>query len=144
MPITLQEIVNLPIFNTAKVRSGIEWLDHRHVEWMSTMEGPVENFVRKYELVLTTGLSYENNPTDFIQFIRYVNELTASALSISLVRYNYELNSAVIDIAEEKEFVIIELPWELRINDLKREVMKEINRRQESFVERAQYTQKQL
>lgn len=144
MPITLQEIVNLPIFNTAKVRSGIEWLDHRHVEWMSTMEGPVENFVRKYELVLTTGLSYENNPADFIQFVRDVYESGASALCIALGRYIFEIPPAVIDFAEEKEFVIIELPWELRFNDLQREVMKEINRRQESFVERAQYTQKQL
>lgn len=144
MPITVQEIMNLPIFNTAKVRTGIELLDQRHVEWMSTIEGPVENFVRKYELVLTTGLSYENNPTDFIQFIKDVYESGASAIGVALGRYIFDIPQAVIEFAEEKDFVIIELPWELRFNDLQREVMKEINHRQESFVERAQHTQKQL
>lgn len=144
MPITVQEIMNLPIFNTAKVRTGIELLDQRHVEWMSTIEGPVENFVRKYELVLTTGLSYENNPTDFIQFIEDVYDSGASAIGIALGRYIFDIPQAVIDFAERKNFVIIELPWELRFNDLQREVMKEINRRQEGFVERAQHIQKQL
>src|SRR5699024_7808174 len=137
-------MVNLSIFNTAKVKSCIEWLDQCHVEWMSIIEGPVEKFVRKYELVVTSGLRYENNPNDFIQFVRDVYESGASALCVALGRYIFELPQAVIDFAEEKELVIIELPWELRFNDLQREVMKEINRRQESFVERAQHTQKQL
>lgn len=144
MPITVQEIVNLPIFNSAKVRSGIELLDNRQVEWMSAIEGPVENFVRKYEFVLTTGLGCESDPASLFEFTKDVYESGASALGIAIGRYVFEIPQEIIDFAEEREFVLIELPWELRFTDLQREVMKEINKRQEGFMERARQTQKKL
>src|SRR5690625_5898463 len=87
MPITVQEIVNLPIFNSAKVKSGIELLDNRQVEWMSAIEGPVENFVRKYEFVLTTGLGCESDPASLFEFTKDVYESGASALGIAIGRY---------------------------------------------------------
>src|SRR5690625_3415823 len=144
MPITVQEIVNLPIFNTAKVKSGIEILDQRRVEWMSAIEGPVENFVRKFEFVLTTGLGCERDPTLLFEFTKDVYESGASALGIAIGRYVFDIPQEIIEFAEEKEFVIIELPWELRFTDLQREVMSEINKRQESFMERARHMQKEL
>lgn len=144
MPITVQEIVNLPIFNTAKVKSGIELLGERHVEWMSAIEGPVENFVRKYEFILTTGLGCENDSDLLFEFTKDVYESGASALGIAIGRYVFEIPQEIIDFAEEKEFVLIEIPWELRFTDLQREVMKEINIRQEGFMERARETQKTL
>lgn len=50
----------------------------------------------------------------------------------------------IVDFAEQHEFVIIELPWELRFMDLQREVMNEINYRQQGFIERAREIQKFL
>ena len=144
MPITVQEVVNLPIFNSAKVKSGIELLDNRQVEWMSAIEGPVENFVRKHEFILTTGLGCENDPIALFEFTKDVYESGASALGIAIGRYVFEIPQEIIDFAEEKEFVMIELPWELRFTDLQREVMKEINKRQEGFIERARQTQRKL
>ncbi len=144
MPITVQGIVNLPIFNTAKVRAGIDILDQRHVEWMSAIEGPVENFVRKYEFVLTTGLSYESDPALLYEFTKDVYESGASALGIAIGRYIFDIPPEIIDFAEQHEFVIIELPWELRFMDLQREVMNEINYRQQGFIERAREIQKFL
>lgn len=144
MPITVQEIVNLPIFNLAKVRSGIELLDDRSVEWMSAIEGPVENFVRKYEFILTTGLGCENDPTLLFEFTKDVYESGASALGIAIGRYVFDIPQEIIDFAAEKEFILIEIPWELRFTDLQREVMKEIHARQEGFMERAREMQKTL
>src|SRR5699024_3671691 len=144
MPITVQEIVNLPIFNTAKVKSGIELLGERHVEWMSAIEGPVENFVRKYEFILTTGLGCENDADLLFEFTKDVYESGASALGIAIGRYVFEIPQEIIGFAVEKEFVLIEIPWELRFTDLQREVMKEINIRQEGFMETAREIQKTL
>src|SRR5690625_2624867 len=144
MPITVQEIVNLPIFNTAKVITGIEILDKRQVEWMSAIEGPVENFVRKREFVLTTGMGCENNPELLFQFVKDVYESGASALAIAIDRYVFEVPEDVIDFAKKKNFVLIELPWELRFADLQRETMKEINKRQEKYSEKAREIQQIL
>src|SRR5699024_2404771 len=42
------------------------------------------------------------------------------------------------------QFVLIEVPWALRFDDLQRKVMEEINRRQEWCFEKARQLQKQL
>lgn len=144
MPITVQEIVNLPIFNTAKVKTGIELLDKRHVEWISAIEGPVENFVRKQEFVLTTGLGCEDEPELLFEFVKDVYESGASALGIAIGRYIFYIPEEIIEFAEKNNFVLIELPWEIRFADIQRETMKEINRRQEGFSENARQTQKML
>ena len=144
MTVTVQEIMNLPIFNTAKVRTGIEILNKCDVEWVSAIEGPVENFVRKHEFILTTGMGCENNPEMLYQFVKEVYESGASALAIALGRYVFEIPQEIIEFAKEKQFVIIELPWELRFADIQRETMQYINKRQEKFSEQAHQTQKKL
>src|SRR5690625_6209097 len=120
MSLTVQEIVNIPIFNTAKVKTGIDLLNKRQVEWMSAIEGPVENFVRKQEFVLTTGMGCENEPELLFQFVKDVYESGASALGIAIGRYVFEIPQKVIDFAEEKNLIIIELPWEIRFADIQR------------------------
>src|SRR5690625_3907331 len=144
MAITVQEVVNLPIFNTAKVKAGIDILDQREVEWMSAMEGPVENFVRKQEFILTTGLGCENNPALLFQLVKDVYESDASALAIATGRYIFEIPEEIILFCKENEFILIELPWEIRFADIQRETMKEINKSQERFSEKARQTQKTL
>ena len=144
MTVTVQDIINLPIFKTAKVRTGIDLLDKRQVEWMSAIEGPVENFVRKREFILTTGMGSEHDPDQLFQFVKDVYESGASALAIAVGRYVFEIPQNIIDFAKEKEFVIIELPWELRFADIQRETMKLITKSQEEFSEQAHQTQKKL
>ena len=145
MTITVQELVNLPIFNAAKVVSGIEILDQRNVEWVSAIEGPVENFfVRKEEFIVTTGMGCENQPDLLFEFVKDVYESGASALGIALGRYIFDIPPAVIEFAEANEFVLIELPWELRFADIQRKTMEEINKRQEIYSEKARQIQKKL
>lgn len=107
MTVTVQDIINLPIFKTAKVRTGIDLLDKRQVEWMSAIEGPVENFVRKNEFILTTGMGTENDPNQLYQFVKEVYESGASALGIALGRYVFEIPKKIIDFAKDHEFIIV-------------------------------------
>ena len=102
MTVTVQEIINLPIFKTAKVRTGIDILDKYQVEWMSAIEGPVENFVRKNEFILTTGMGAENDPNMLFQFVRDVYDSGASALAIALGRYVFEIPE-ILSILQRKE-----------------------------------------
>lgn len=144
MTVTVQEIINLPIFNTATIRTGIEILNKREVEWVTAIEGPVENFVRKNEFILTTGMGCEENPEMFYQFVKEVYDSGASALAVALGRYINNIPFDVIEFAEKNEFVMIELPWELRFTDIQRQTMQLIYQRKEKFSEQAHQTQKKL
>src|SRR5699024_12172697 len=99
-------------------------------EWVSAIEGPVENFVRKEELIVTTGMGCEHHPELFFEFVKDVYEAGASALGVALERLIYELLQYIIDFARDWQFVLIEEPWELRFADIQRKTMEEINNRQ--------------
>lgn len=144
MACTVKEIVNLQIFNIAKVKAGTAFLDKRQVDWMAVIESPVENFVRKQEFVLTTGMGCAGDPQLLFQFVKDVYESGASALAIAVGRYIFDIPAEIIRYAEENEFILIELPWELRFADIQRETMKEINLRQEQFSQNAIHIQKML
>ncbi len=144
MSLTVQEIVNLPILNTAEVKVGIEFLDKRNVEWVSAIEGPVENFVRENEFILTTGMGCEDDPDKFFEFVKDVYQSGASAIGIALGRFIFTISDEIINFAEKNDFIVIELPWEIRFADIQRETMKEINRWQQKISEQAQQMQKKL
>src|SRR5699024_12273931 len=105
MSISVQEIVNLPIFNTARDISGIEYLDERHVEWVSAMEARVENFVRTKVLVTTTGMGCEERPYILFEFERDVYESGASAIGIALGSYIFDIRDAIISLATAHQSV---------------------------------------
>src|SRR5699024_7343002 len=100
MSISVQEIVNLPIFNTARDLSGIEYLDERHVDWVSAMESPVDNFVQTKELVSTTGMGCEGRPDLLFEFVNAVYESGASAIGIALGRYIFDIPDEIINFAK--------------------------------------------
>lgn len=144
MAITVKEIMELPIFNTAKIKAGKDVLDQFSVEWVSSIEGPVENFVREHEFILTTGMECSQNPNLLLDFVRDVYESGASALGIATGRYIFEFPEEVIAFSNEKGFILIELPWEIRFADIQREAMNKINKWQEDISERSRMIQKQL
>lgn len=144
MALTVEEIMKLPIFKTAKIITGEHLLDQFSVEWISSIEGPVENFVRENEFILTAGMECAQNPDSLLDFVKDVHESGASALGIATGRYIFEIPKKVIDFAKDKGFILIELPWELRFADIQREAMKKINEWQEDVSERTRLIQKQL
>jgi len=144
MSVSVQEIVNLPIFNTAKVLTGIELLDQREVDWMSAIERPVENFVRKNEFILTTGVGCEEDPQALYEFVLDVYESGAAALGIAVGRYIFDIPEEIITFAEQNDFILMELPWELRFADLQRETMKLINESKERSKQGGRDIQRQL
>lgn len=144
MSVTVQTIVNLPIFKTATIKTGVERLGDRDVVWMSAIEGPVENFVRENEFVLTTGMGNDADPKAMLKFVQDVYDSGASALGIAVGRYIFDIDETIINFGNENDFIIIELPWELRFADLQRETMKKINNHQENYFQSVRDIQKQL
>ncbi|WP_163969451.1 PucR family transcriptional regulator [Oceanobacillus halotolerans] len=144
MAITVQEVLRLPILQTAKVKTAKNSLTRYRVEWVSAIEGSVENFVRKDEFILTMGMGYENNPDQLLAFVRDVYASGASALAIATGRYIFDLPKRVLEFTEAHDFILIELPWEIRFADIQRETMDKINEWKETVSEQSRTIQKQL
>ncbi|WP_209122886.1 PucR family transcriptional regulator [Alkalihalobacillus sp. BA299] len=144
MQLTMKDIMNFDLLDSARVLSGEKYLNERFVEWVSITESPVENFVRKNELVLTTGMGCEQSIEAFEQYVQDVVDSEASALAVATGRYIYDIPTEVIQFAEQAQFPIIEVPWEIRFADITHEVMKELTRRQQQELKESEKVQQQL
>jgi PucR family transcriptional regulator, purine catabolism regulatory protein len=118
MRLTMKEVLDLPLIKDGELATGKANLEHSIVEWVSVIETPVENFVRKDEFVLSTGIGCGNDEELFFQFVKEVVESEASGLAMAVGRYIHELPKSVKDFANDHQFPILLLPWEIRFADV--------------------------
>ncbi|MGO4889255.1 PucR family transcriptional regulator [Anaerobacillus sp. MEB173] len=142
--LTVQDVINLDILKGGKVITAKHKVFHQPVEWVSIMDIPVENYIRKNEFVLNTGAVSGKNLDVFYQFVESVYESGASALAIAKGRYIMEIPESVITFAEEREFPIIEIPWEIRFAEIIHSVMNEIKKSQNKELQIVENIQQQL
>lgn len=127
MLLYVKEITELQLLKTARVKTGKETLTTKTVEWVSVIESPVENFVRKNEFVLSTGIGCHENVDLLLEFVKDVYDSGASALAIATGRYVFDIPEEVIQFAEQRQFILIDIPWEIRFADIVHEVMSKLN-----------------
>ncbi|CAK6478209.1 PucR family transcriptional regulator [Peribacillus castrilensis] len=127
MRLTIKDVLNYEIMKKARIITGKDFENERYIQWISVIEMPVENFVRKNEVVLTTAIGCNNDVETLKTFVQDVIDSEASALLIATGRHIFDIPKEVIDLAEKHNFMIIELPWELRFSRIIEKVMKEIN-----------------
>lgn len=143
MSMTVQHILELPILKRAKVLSGESKLASKPVEWMTATEGPVKDFVRADEIILTTGVECDNIEK-LMLFVEEVYEAKAAALAIATGKFIKEVPEKVVQFARKHQFILIELPWDVRFTDIQRETTKAINQKAHEHLEEAQQMQERL
>ncbi|MDW0114847.1 PucR family transcriptional regulator ligand-binding domain-containing protein [Sporosarcina saromensis] len=126
MNLPVKEILAFPILRSATVKTGQRALTDRVVEWVSVIENPVENFVRENEFVLTTGIGCNQDEEQLLRFVEDVYESGASALAIATGRHVFDIPPIVSRFAEERNFILIEIPWEIRFADIVHEIMRHL------------------
>ena len=144
MTVNLGEITALPMLADATVLSGKAHLEQKQVEWVSVIETPVENFVRQDEFVLSTGIGLGGETEALLHFVQDVYESGASALALATGRHVYDIPKQVISFAEKKEFVLIEMNWEIRFSDVIHSCMEKINHYQQEDLKRSEQIQQRL
>ncbi|MGP4072013.1 PucR family transcriptional regulator [Piscibacillus sp. B03] len=144
MGIVMEDIVDLKVMEEAKVITGNQHLKDTTVEWVSVIEVPVENFVRKHEFVLTTGIGCADDPILFEKFVQDVIQSGASALTIATGRHITNVPERIVEVAEASDFILIEIPWKVRFSDVIQDVIDAISRENEWEREKAEQLRQQL
>ncbi|NIK13280.1 PucR family transcriptional regulator [Alkalibacillus almallahensis] len=132
MGVSMRDVLNFDIMNEAVVHTGETELDQRDIEWISVIEIPVENFVRKHEFVLSTGIGCEDHPSIFRSFVQDIIDSGATALMIATGRYVSNIPQEVLKLAQEHDFTLIEVSWQTRFSDIIHRVIQLINEENES------------
>ncbi|MDC3415065.1 PucR family transcriptional regulator ligand-binding domain-containing protein [Aquibacillus sp. 3ASR75-11] len=144
MGLLVKDVVQLSVMETAKVKTGKDFLSEKQVEWISVIEVPVENFVRKNEFVLSTGIGCEDDPILLEKFVQDVIDSGATALAFATGRYIYDIPDRVLQLAEQHNFILIDIPWEVRFGDILQMVLQEINEDKQAGREQAEGVRQEL
>lgn len=144
MGLIAKEVIDLPIFSTSTIRAGAEQVISNQVEWVSVIETPVENFVRKNEFVLTTGIGCHNDQKKLFTFVEDVIRSGASVLAFATGRYIFEIPESILQLANRSNLVLIDIPWDVRFGDIVAKVMQKITLDKQEERDQAELARQQL
>lgn len=88
------------------------------IKYISVIEPPVGDFVRKKELVLTTAIGCIEHEDALYSFVKEIHDQGACALIIATENHNYQFPSSVIEFGNENIFPIIYIPWNYRFAEV--------------------------
>ncbi len=144
MAFTVKDFLSLDIIKGFIVKTCPETIENRPVDTISVIELPVENFVHEKELVLSTCIGCEKDTEIFMDFVRAIHQSGASALVISTGGYIKDIPQEIVDYANEINFPIIEIPWEIRFAGIIKAVFSELNNIKQGNAKRFENLQKKL
>jgi purine catabolism regulator len=118
MPVMISDVLSTPVLRDARVVAGKAGVDVREVRWAAVIEWPVEDFVRRGDLVLTTGLACD--VVRFEQLAREIADSDAAGLLVSMHQDSplREVPDAVVALADERAFPVVLVPWDVRFAEI--------------------------
>jgi purine catabolism regulator len=116
--LTVRRCLRIEPFADAEVVGGRSGLDERRVRWVAVIEWPVEDFVARGELVLTTGIGCDAER--FAQLATEVADAGAAALCVAVgAGAPFAATPAALrELADERGMPLVEIPWEVRFADV--------------------------
>lgn len=135
--VTVEEILKSQLFKEAKVHTGRELLTKQHIDWVSVIEIPVEDFVRPNEFVLTTGIGTQNKFQLLLDFTKEIIKSNASVLAFSTGKFINEIPNKILELAEDEGLIILEIPWSVRFADIVQVVMEKIQNYENHWFQRS-------
>ncbi|MDP5274251.1 PucR family transcriptional regulator [Chengkuizengella axinellae] len=101
------DILKRKYFNKTSIAAGHKGLN-RVVTWVHVVEVTnIRKLLNGQELILSTGLGWQENEALFVSFIQQLIEAETSGLCIELGTYTSVIPQKVIEIANEHHFPII-------------------------------------
>lgn len=121
--LTVKNFLETKTVSWYQILSGGDLIETQEIEHISVSEYPVEDFVRKNEMVLSIGVGWEDEDV-FLKFIQDLHAAKASALCFSCPENKLILPKKVLDyLSTENPFPFIILPWQCRYADILKVVL---------------------
>ncbi|MBU6080563.1 PucR family transcriptional regulator [Allobacillus halotolerans] len=138
MGLRLSELMNIPSLQDVHVVTGESLLETKKVEWVSIVELPVQNFIRKHELVLSSATNFRQDSDLSDQFVSDIIQSGATALAVASDNWTETLPQRIIDMANENQFILLLLNWKSSFSDIVQESLQVINEHNEKRREKTE------
>lgn len=144
MPVTVGQVLQLPILKDARLLAGEDGLDRR-VTSVTVGEVPdIADWLSGGELVLSTMFAVKGDLDRQRDFCRRVMMAGAAALFVKTTRFVENMPADIIELAAKRKFPIVEVPQGLRWTRLMQDATEVIINRQASQLEQSQAIHRSL
>ncbi|NLN48916.1 MAG: hypothetical protein GX154_07530 [Clostridiales bacterium] len=138
MNVLIKDIMDLSIFQEAKVVGGHNGLN-KEVSSVTVAEVPdAADWLKGGELVVTTGYFIKDNDDSQKKWMTDLIKGGATALAIKPDRFLGKTPDRMIDVANENSFCLIELPFNITWPVIMESVMNAINDNQNQIIKRTE------
>ena len=144
MEFTVQQFLQMESAAGSQLLTAQRSAAQRVIRSISVMEGPVEDFVRQDELVLTIAAELWGYPERFLAFTRQIRDAGAAALAISMKGQGQELPPCVFQFCLEQGFPLILVPWERRFSEIIEEAHRWIHHSQQEEMDAYEQLRREL
>lgn len=132
--IRIEELLNLDIMKDSKILAGKGGLGNI-ITKVNVMEVPdILNWVEEGEFLLTTAYSMKDNLEDFKDLIIHFSHKGLAGIGIKTKRYINEIPESIIKAANDLEFPLIDISYELSFSTIITRVLTEIVNNQTSIL----------
>lgn len=120
--ISCREIINLPSLNKLTLVAGKSGLD-RVVRWVHFIDLPdVIPWVQGGELLIITGIGLNGDMHKLKEVVRGIIRKKLAGIIVNIGPYIKEVPAEVISLADQMDFPIFELPWEVKLIEVTQEI----------------------
>lgn len=125
--ISVQEAINLPVLNSAKLLAGTKGI-HNQIKWVTIVE-VIEDISRFQdgEFLITTGYGLNEDSTQF-QKLLALKKLSGVAIYSGF--YLEEIPEIFLEIANSHQLPLIELPTHLNFSTITKSILQQILNKQ--------------
>lgn len=138
MDYTLWEFLRSDIAAGAHQFAGSRDLRQIPIEAVSVQELPVDGFIQKDELVLSTAVGCLHDTAAFQTLVRSVKDAGAAALFLTFRDAGYVIPPEVITLAGAVGLPLFSIPWERRFSDIQAAVNSAIREKKLSVYQNLQ------
>ncbi len=124
--INLTEFLNFNSTRKINLLYPIRNPEKVHINYVSIIEVPVENFIRQNELQLSTALSIRNNPEELSRFIQSIIDSGAAALVFAFPPEELYVLNIIRDNFNDSNFPILISPWNQKFGEIIEETLRGI------------------
>lgn len=124
--LTIAGALQLDIFEQAEIVAGRNAL-HQPIRWVHIIDAPeYAPWVDEGVLLLTTAYGLKDNPATQLDLIRTLAQKGVVGLVIALTEYFHHVPRAMASMADELNFPIVTLPYQVRFIDITKALFERI------------------
>ncbi|AJY74779.1 PucR family transcriptional regulator [Paenibacillus beijingensis] len=122
----LADALQLPSLKQARIVAGEEGIE-RTVRWVHIVDLPDPlPWVRSGDFLLTTGYAWPHDQEQQKTLITELSKRGLAGVGLAVPHYFNEMPAAACAAAEELQFPLIEIPWEVQFNSITEEILNSI------------------